>query len=242
MEPWLQSATGYIRDWLEFQLRASEQPGCMVAIAHRGKVVAEYAFGHANLATGEKLTPRHRLQDRFAFEEFHRGRNHEAARAAPIAARRSGRAVCQRPASAGRGNDHRASALAQRRPHPRWRRFRTVHRQPALSRREGTAGGAAVAARDHAQHPFQIFQPRLRTARPCDRSDHRGALSGLDRARDRRRRRSARDHARHARSPKASAFARGHTYRHSRRPAPRHSRRQCDPRHDAGRRLRQHGG
>jgi hypothetical protein len=56
MEPWLRSATGYIRDWLEFQLRASEQPGCIVAIAHRGKVVAEYAFGHANLATGEKLT------------------------------------------------------------------------------------------------------------------------------------------------------------------------------------------
>src|ERR1700722_14745197 len=62
MEPWLQSATGYIRDWLEFQLRASEQPGCIVAIAHRGKVVAEYAFGHANLATGEKLTPRHRFR------------------------------------------------------------------------------------------------------------------------------------------------------------------------------------
>src|ERR1700710_2834258 len=62
MEPWLQSATGYIRDWLELQLRASEQPGCMVAIAHRGKVVAEFAFGHANLATGEKLTPRHRFR------------------------------------------------------------------------------------------------------------------------------------------------------------------------------------
>src|SRR6204780_484982 len=62
MDPWLQAATGYIRDWLEFQLRASEQPGCIVAIAHRGKVVAEYAFGHANLATGEKLTPRHRFR------------------------------------------------------------------------------------------------------------------------------------------------------------------------------------
>src|ERR1700750_3286221 len=34
----------------------------MVPIAHRGKVVAEHAFGHANLATGEKLTPRHRLR------------------------------------------------------------------------------------------------------------------------------------------------------------------------------------
>lgn len=62
MEPWLQSAIGYIRDWIEFQVRASQQPGCIVAIAHRGKVVAEYAFGHANLATGEKLTPRHRFR------------------------------------------------------------------------------------------------------------------------------------------------------------------------------------
>src|SRR5260370_1546996 len=62
MEPWLQSAIEYIRNWIEFQLRASQQPGCIVAIAHRGKIVAEYAFGHANLATGEKLTPRHRFR------------------------------------------------------------------------------------------------------------------------------------------------------------------------------------
>jgi CubicO group peptidase (beta-lactamase class C family) len=62
MEPWVQSAIGYIRNWIEFQVRASQQPGCIVAIAHRGKIVAEYAFGHANLATGEKLTPRHRFR------------------------------------------------------------------------------------------------------------------------------------------------------------------------------------
>src|SRR5450432_996351 len=62
MEPWLQGATGYIRSWIELQMRALQQPGCIVAIAHRGKVVAEYAFGHANLATGEKLTPRHRFR------------------------------------------------------------------------------------------------------------------------------------------------------------------------------------
>ena len=62
MEPWLQPAIGYLRNWIEFQVRASQQPGCIVAIAHRGKVVAEYAFGHANLATGEKLTPRHRFR------------------------------------------------------------------------------------------------------------------------------------------------------------------------------------
>jgi CubicO group peptidase (beta-lactamase class C family) len=62
MEPWVQSAIGYIRSWIEFQFRASQQPGCIVAIAHRGKIIAEYAFGHANLATGEKLTPRHRFR------------------------------------------------------------------------------------------------------------------------------------------------------------------------------------
>lgn len=62
MEPWLQPAIGYIRNWIEFQTRASQQPGCILAIAHRDKIVAEYAFGHANLATGEKLTPRHRFR------------------------------------------------------------------------------------------------------------------------------------------------------------------------------------
>jgi CubicO group peptidase (beta-lactamase class C family) len=62
MDPWLQPAMDYARRWIEFQLRASQQPGCSVAIAHRGKVVAEYAFGYANLDSGEKLTPRHRFR------------------------------------------------------------------------------------------------------------------------------------------------------------------------------------
>jgi CubicO group peptidase (beta-lactamase class C family) len=62
MDPWLKPACAYIHDWIEFQVRASQQPGCIVAIAHRGTIVAEYAFGHANLATGEKLTPRHRFR------------------------------------------------------------------------------------------------------------------------------------------------------------------------------------
>jgi CubicO group peptidase (beta-lactamase class C family) len=59
MEPWLRSSIDYICDWLEFQLMASQQPGCMIAIAHRGEVIAEQAIGVANLDTGEKLTPRH---------------------------------------------------------------------------------------------------------------------------------------------------------------------------------------
>jgi CubicO group peptidase (beta-lactamase class C family) len=62
VEPWLRSAVDYIADWLEFQLLGSEQPGCIVAIAHRGKIIAEHAFGQANLDTGETLTPRHRFR------------------------------------------------------------------------------------------------------------------------------------------------------------------------------------
>jgi CubicO group peptidase (beta-lactamase class C family) len=62
MEAWQQPAIDYVRSWLEFQMRTSQQPGCIVAIAHRGNVVAEYALGHANLETGEKLTPRHRFR------------------------------------------------------------------------------------------------------------------------------------------------------------------------------------
>ncbi len=62
MEPWLQFATDYIRDWLEFQFKGSEQPGCILAIVHRDKVVAEHAFGMADLDAQERLTPRHRFR------------------------------------------------------------------------------------------------------------------------------------------------------------------------------------
>jgi CubicO group peptidase (beta-lactamase class C family) len=62
VKPWLQPAIGYIRSWIELQVRTSEQPGCIVAIAHRGTIVAEYAIGHANRASGERLTPRHRFR------------------------------------------------------------------------------------------------------------------------------------------------------------------------------------
>ncbi len=62
MEAWLQFATAYIRDWLEFQFSGLQQPGCIIAIVHRDKIVAEYAFGHADLDTQERLTPRHRFR------------------------------------------------------------------------------------------------------------------------------------------------------------------------------------
>jgi CubicO group peptidase (beta-lactamase class C family) len=58
----LRSALDYIGDWLEFQVEGSQQPGCIIAVAHRGKVITEHAFGEANLDSGEKLTPRHRFR------------------------------------------------------------------------------------------------------------------------------------------------------------------------------------
>jgi CubicO group peptidase (beta-lactamase class C family) len=62
MDGWLKAALDYIPDWLEHQVRVTEQPGCAIAVAHRGEVVLERAFGHANLSSGEALTPRHRLR------------------------------------------------------------------------------------------------------------------------------------------------------------------------------------
>jgi CubicO group peptidase (beta-lactamase class C family) len=62
VEPWLRSALDYVGDWLEFQVEGSQQPGCIIAVVHRGKVVAEHAFGEANLDTGEPLTARHRFR------------------------------------------------------------------------------------------------------------------------------------------------------------------------------------
>src|SRR4029077_1531847 len=59
MDRWLTPALDYIPRWIEFQMQASQQPGCIVAVAHRDKIVLERAFGFANLETGEPLTPRH---------------------------------------------------------------------------------------------------------------------------------------------------------------------------------------
>jgi CubicO group peptidase (beta-lactamase class C family) len=61
-DKWLSAALDYIPSWIELQLRASAQPGCVVAIAFRDRIVLERAFGIADLSTGEKLTPRHRFR------------------------------------------------------------------------------------------------------------------------------------------------------------------------------------
>jgi len=59
---WLAPALDYVQQWLSFQMRLSGQPGCAIAVAHRGQIVLDTAFGHANALTGEKLTPRHRFR------------------------------------------------------------------------------------------------------------------------------------------------------------------------------------
>jgi D-alanyl-D-alanine carboxypeptidase len=62
LEKWLAAALDYLPRWIEFQMLATEQPGCSVAVAHRGKVVLEFALGHADLKQGTRLTPRHRFR------------------------------------------------------------------------------------------------------------------------------------------------------------------------------------
>jgi CubicO group peptidase (beta-lactamase class C family) len=62
MDKWLPPAIDYIERWLDYQMRQSEQPGCVVAVAQRGKLLLELAFGHADLAAGSPLTPRHRFR------------------------------------------------------------------------------------------------------------------------------------------------------------------------------------
>ena len=62
MAKWLEAALDYIPSWLEFQWRESRQPGCVIAVAYRGRVVLDRAFGFADCSTGELLTPRHRFR------------------------------------------------------------------------------------------------------------------------------------------------------------------------------------
>lgn len=59
---WLKPALDYISRWLDFQVRHTEQPGCVFAVAHRQNLLLEQAFGFANLGRQTPLTPRHRFR------------------------------------------------------------------------------------------------------------------------------------------------------------------------------------
>ena len=60
MDNWLEPALDYITQWLEYQMRETEQPGCVIAVVHKGQVVLERAFGYADIVERVPLTPRHR--------------------------------------------------------------------------------------------------------------------------------------------------------------------------------------
>ena len=62
MDEWLKPALDYIPGWLEYQIRESEQPGCVIAVVHGGRVVFERAFGRADIVGEATLTPRHRFR------------------------------------------------------------------------------------------------------------------------------------------------------------------------------------
>jgi len=62
MDDWLKPALDYIPQWLDYQMRESEQPGCVIAIVRKGKVVLERAFGYADIVARAPLTPRHRFR------------------------------------------------------------------------------------------------------------------------------------------------------------------------------------
>ena len=62
MEKWLPAALEYVPRWIEFQMRHGEQPGCVIAIAHNGRMVLERAFGRVDIRRSVPLTPRHRFR------------------------------------------------------------------------------------------------------------------------------------------------------------------------------------
>ena len=62
MQKWLPAALDYIPRWIEFQMRQNEAPGCVVAVAAKGEIVLDQAFGVADLNTGKALSPRHRFR------------------------------------------------------------------------------------------------------------------------------------------------------------------------------------
>ena len=62
MPTWLAAALDYIPRWLEFQMRQGDHVGLSLAVAHQGRPVLTQAFGAADLASGQRLTPQHRFR------------------------------------------------------------------------------------------------------------------------------------------------------------------------------------
>lgn len=62
MEKWVGAALDYLPRWIAHQMRMVQQPGCAIAVAHRGKLVLELALGVADERSGTALTPAHRFR------------------------------------------------------------------------------------------------------------------------------------------------------------------------------------
>jgi CubicO group peptidase (beta-lactamase class C family) len=62
MTRWLDAAIDYIPQWLDYQMRQTEQPGCVIAVAHAGAIRLEHAVGTADRCQAQPLTPRHRFR------------------------------------------------------------------------------------------------------------------------------------------------------------------------------------
>ncbi len=62
MTDYVTAALDYVDRWLGMQLRASQRPGCVIAVVKDGGLVLERAYGLADLESGEPLTPRHRMR------------------------------------------------------------------------------------------------------------------------------------------------------------------------------------
>ena len=62
MDDWLKPALDYIPQWLEHQMLETEQPGCVIAIVRKGKIVLEQAFGYVDIVSRAPLTARHRFR------------------------------------------------------------------------------------------------------------------------------------------------------------------------------------
>ena len=190
MPGWLSSALDYIPDWLAFQMRTSEQPGCMVAIARRGRVVLERAWGAADLATGEPLTPRHRFRIASHTKSF--------TAAGILKLREEGKLRLDDPVGQFVDQLHASvarSTIAQLLSHSAGlirdgRRCRAVPRPPPVPEHGRADGRPAGPSGDRAQHPLQILEPWLRPARQGDRGCTGEAYRHLDQARDRRCRRA----------------------------------------------------
>ena len=211
MDRWLRAALDYIPSWLEYQVHRWQQPGCVIAVAHRGKVVLEKSFGQASLATGAAFTPRHRFRIASHSKSF--------TAAGILKLREQGRLKLDDTVGTYVKALHPAIARAT---------LSQLLSHSAGIVRDGTDAGQFVESKPFADTEellhdlaqcrpssmpgtrLQIFQPWLWPARPGHRRRCGRALSRLDQARDRRSCRPEGDAARHAAS-RGTPFARGHS-------------------------------